>query len=59
VGLTKVIQRGTHLGLVFFMGFWEYRHMWQTRGSAPKGADDVMAVMIRFSAMAQDVSRAG
>jgi len=27
--------------------------MWQPRGSARKGGDDVMAVMIRFSAMAR------
>jgi hypothetical protein len=33
--------------------------MWQTRGFAPKGGDDVMAVMNRFLAMAPDVSRAG
>ena len=33
--------------------------MWQPRGSAPEGGDDVMAVMIRFSLMARDVSRAG
>jgi len=43
-----------------FVGFLLlYRRMWQPRGSAPKGGDDVMAVMIRFSAMARDLSRAG
>ena len=42
-----------------FVGFLLlYRHMWQPRGSAPKGWYDVMAVMIGFSAMARDVSRA-
>ena len=30
-----------------------YIRMWQPRGSAPKGGDDVMAFMIRFSAMAR------
>jgi len=36
-----------------------YIHMWQPRGSAPKGGDDVMAVMIRFSAMARTCPRPG
>ena len=30
-----------------------YIRMWQPTGSASKGGDDVMAVMIRFSAMAR------
>jgi len=59
VGLIKSCG-GVHTGFVSFVGFLLlYRRMWQPRGSAPKGGDDVMAVMIRFSAMAPDVSRAG
>jgi len=58
-GLTKVIRRRTHLGFVFLWIFLLYRRMWQPRGSAPEGGDDVMAVSIRFSAMARAVLRAG
>jgi hypothetical protein len=48
------------LALFIFLGsFLLYIRMWQPRGSASKGGDDVMAVMIRFSALARDVSRAG
>jgi len=36
-----------------------YRRMWQPRGCAPEGGDDVMEVMIRFSAIARDVPSAG
>ena len=59
VGLTNFVRTRTHLGFVFLLGFFCHIRMWQPRGSAPKGGDDVMAVMIRFSPMAQDVSRAG
>jgi len=46
--------------LFLFVGFiLLYICMWQPRGSAPEWRDDVMAVMIRFSPMTRDVSRAG
>jgi len=34
-----------------------YTRMWQPRGSASTGGDDVMAFRIRFLPMARDVSR--
>jgi len=53
-GTYYVVQRRTHW---FYFSLYEvslvYIRMWQPRGSAPKGGDDVMAVMIRFSAMAR------
>ena len=59
VGLNKVVLRRTHLGFVFLWVSLLYRRMWQPRGSAPNGGDDVMAVMNMFSAMERDVSWAG
>ena len=51
---------GIRIGFVSFCGVSLVdTRMWQPRGSAPKGGDDGMAVMIRFSPMARDVSRAG
>jgi hypothetical protein len=43
----------------FLLGFLVYKHRWQSRGSVPELVDNVMAVMIRFSAMARDESEAG
>jgi len=59
VGLTHVVRRSMHLGCAFLWVSLLYRCMRQPRGSAPIGRDDVMAVSIRFSAMARDVSWAG
>ena len=59
VGLTEVIWRHTH-GVSFSYGFsLVYTCMWQPRGSAHTGGDDVMAFVIRFSLMARDRSGAG
>ena len=59
MGLVKSCG-GVRTGFVSFVGFFLlYRRMWQPRGSAPKGGDEIMAVMIRFLAIARDVSRAG
>jgi len=50
----QVVWRRTHWFCFFSYEIsLVYIRMWQPRGSAPKGEDDVMAVMIRFSAMAQ------
>jgi len=66
-GHSALIDCGTYysgteayvFGVCFSHGvFLVYTSMWHPRGSAPEGGD-VMTVMIGFSPIARDVSRAG